>query len=96
MKTFKRWGIILVLLLVLLMTTGFAIWNNIEVPLSFGPITLQARPLSIWIISAFGLGILSGLTLGAGMINNMRLNRRIRQLEKELQQRPRFGRADKD
>jgi uncharacterized integral membrane protein len=96
MKTLKRWVVILLLLLVLLITTGFSIGNNIDVPLSFGPMTLEARPLSLWIISAFSLGVLSGLTLGAGLINNFRLNRRIRQLEKELLLRPRFGPAEKD
>ncbi len=96
MKTLKHWVIILLLLLVLLITIGFSMWNNTEVPLSFGPITLNARPLSVWVISGFALGVLSGLILGAGLVNNLKLNRRIRQLEKELLLRPKFGRAEKD
>ena len=96
MKTIKRWVIILLLLLVVLMTASFSLWNNVAVSLTFGLFTLDARPLSVWIISSFGLGALFGLTLGAGFIGNLKSNLRIRQLEKELQQRPKFSSAEKD
>jgi hypothetical protein len=42
------------------------------------------------------LGALFGLTLGAGFIGNLKSNLRIRQLEKELQQRQKFNSAEKD
>jgi uncharacterized integral membrane protein len=96
MRTLKRWVIILLLLLVVLMTAGFSLWNNVAVSLTFGLFTLDARPLSVWVISSFGLGALFGLTLGAGFIGNLKSNLRIRQLEKELQQRPKFSSAEKD
>jgi uncharacterized integral membrane protein len=96
MKTLKRWVIILLLLLVVLMTASFSLWNNVAVSLTFGLFTLDARPLSVWVISSFGLGALFGLTLGAGFIGNLKSNLRIRQLEKELQQRPKFNSAEKD
>jgi len=96
LKTLKRWIIILLMLIVVLMTASFALWNNVAVSLTFGLFTLDARPLSVWVISAFGLGALFGLTLGAGFIGNLKSNLRIRQLEKELQQRPKFNRAEKD
>lgn len=96
MKTLKGWIITLLLMVVVLMTASFALWNNVAVSLTFGLFTLDARPLSVWVISAFGLGALVGLTLGAGFIGNLKSNLRIRHLEKELQQRPKFNRSDKD
>jgi uncharacterized integral membrane protein len=96
MKTIKRWVIILLLLLVVLMTASFSLWNNVAVSLTFGLFTLEARPLSVWLVSSFGLGALFGLTLGAGFIGNLKSNLRIRQLEKELQQRQKFNSAEKD
>ena len=96
MKTIKRWVIILLLLLVVLMTASFSLWNNVAVSLTFGLFALDARPLSVWLVSSFGLGALFGLTLGAGFIGNLKSNLRIRQLEKELQQRQKFNSAEKD
>jgi uncharacterized integral membrane protein len=96
MKTIKRWVIILLLLLVVLMTASFSLWNNVAVSLTFGLFTLDARPLSVWLVSSFGLGALFGLTLGAGFIGNLKSNLRIRQLEKELQQRQKFNSAEMD
>ncbi len=96
MKTIKRWVIILLLLLVVLMTASFSLWNNVAVSLTFGLFTLDARPLSVWLVSSFGLGALFGLTLGAGFIGNLKSNLRIRQLEKELQQRQKINSAEKD
>lgn len=96
MKRLKRWLIILLLLCLILLSAGFALWNTQTVPLSFGLFSFQARPLSVWIIISFCSGALSGLVLGAGLIRHLQLRHRIRQLEQELASRPKFDRAERD
>ena len=96
MKRFKRWLIILLMLILILLSTGFALWNTQAVPLSFGLFSFEARPLSVWIIISFSLGAFSGLLLGAGLIRHLQLRHRIRQLEQELTQRPKFSPAERD
>ncbi|MBU2099235.1 MAG: LapA family protein, partial [Gammaproteobacteria bacterium] len=49
-----------------------------------------------WIIFSFAFGALSGLILGAGLVRHLQLRYRIRQLEQELAQRPRFSRTERD
>lgn len=96
MKRFKRWLVLLLMLFLILLGAGFALWNTQTVPLSFGLFSFQARPLSVWIIMSFSFGAISGLILGAGLIRHLQLRHRIRQLEHELAQRPKFSRAEKD
>lgn len=96
MKRFKRWLIILLMLFLILLSTGFALWNTQAVPLSFGLFSFEARPLSVWIIISFSLGAFSGLLLGAGLIRHLQLRHRIRQLEQELAQRPKFSPVERD
>lgn len=96
MKRLKRWLILLLMLCLILLSAGFALWNTQTVPLSFGLFSFQARPLSVWIIISFSLGAVSGLILGAGLIRHIQLRHRIRQLEQELAQRPKFSRAERD
>jgi uncharacterized integral membrane protein len=96
MKRLKRWIIIILLLSLILLSAGFALWNTQAIPLSFGLFSFQARPLSVWIILSFSFGALSGLLLGAGLIRHLQLRHRIRQLEQELAMRPKFDRAERD
>ena len=90
MQRFKRWLVFLLLLLIFIFSVGFSMWNTSPVPLSFGVYQFAARPLSLWLIVAFCLGGLAGLAIGAGLIKDVRLRRRIRALEKELTKRPKF------
>lgn len=96
MKRLKRWLIMFFMLCLVLLSTGFALWNTEPVALSFGLFSFQPRPLSVWIIISFCLGALSSLVLGAGLIRHLQLRNRIRQLEKELASRPKFSRAERD
>lgn len=96
MKRLKRWLILLLMVCLILLSAGFALWNTQTVPLSFGLFSFQPRPLSVWIIISFSLGAVSGLVLGAGLIRHLQLRHRIRQLEQELAQRPKFNRAERD
>lgn len=96
MRRLKRWLILFFMLCLILLSAGFALWNTQTVPLSFGLFSFQARPLSVWIIMAFSLGAICGLVLGAGLIRHLQLRHRIRQLEQELAQRPKFSRAERD
>lgn len=65
-------------------------WNTTPVALSFGIHEFAARPLSFWLIITFCVGGLTGVAIGAGLIRDARLRMRIRSLEKQLAQRPRF------
>lgn len=96
MKRLKRWLILLFMFSLILLSAGFALWNTQLVPLSFGLFSFQPRPLSVWIIFSFAFGALSGLILGAGLVRHLQLRYRIRQLEQELAQRPRFSRTERD
>ncbi|MAY56360.1 MAG: hypothetical protein CMQ46_09770 [Gammaproteobacteria bacterium] len=96
MQGMKRWLLILLLLMVVLSSTAFSLWNTTPVPLSFGFVSFSARPLALWIIAAFCVGGLAGVILGAGLVRDMKLRMRIRRLEKELKQRPRFPPAERD
>lgn len=96
MQRIKKWFAMLILLLIFIISVGFSMWNTVPVPLSFGFYNLEARPLSLWLILAFCFGGLSGLVLGAGLIRDARLRHRIRVLEKELADRPRFKPSEID
>lgn len=84
MKRFKNWLFVVVLLLVILISAGFSLWNTQAVPLSFGIVTLDPKPVSFWVVSSFVAGSICGLVLGAGFIRDFKLKTRIRKLEKEL------------
>lgn len=90
MQRLKRWLVFLLLLLFFILSVGFSMWNTLPVPVSFGIHEFAARPLSLWLIIAFCLGGLTGLTIGAGLIRDARLRLRIRMLEKELSKRTTF------
>ncbi|ALO46282.1 lipopolysaccharide assembly protein LapA domain-containing protein [Pseudohongiella spirulinae] len=96
MQGLKRWLTILLLLLIVLLSAGFSLWNTVPVPLSFGIVSFADRPLAVWVIAAFCLGGLCGLVLGAGVVRDVRLRLRIRRLEKELASRPRFPPAERE
>lgn len=96
MKRLKRWLILILMLCLILLSAGFTLWNTQTIPLSFGLFSFQPRPLSVWIIISFSIGALCGLVLGAGLIRHLQLRHRIRQLEQELLQRPKFRTAEKD
>lgn len=96
MKRFKRWLILLLMVCLILLSTGFTLWNTQTVPLSFGLFSFQPRPLSVWIIISFCFGAISGLVLGAGLIRHIQLRHRIKQLEQELAERPKFSPAQRD
>lgn len=96
MKQFKWWASVILLLLIVLVSIGFSLWNTTSVPLSLGFHTFSERPVAVWIIAAFCVGALLGLVVGSGLINQFRLRRRIRKLEAELETRPRFERPQKE
>lgn len=95
-KQFKWWASVILLLLIVLVSAGFSLWNTTPVPLSLGFHTFAERPMAVWIIVAFCIGGLVGLLIGSGLINQLRLRRRIRQLERELESRPRFERPQRE
>jgi len=95
-KQFKWWASVILLLLIVLVSTGFSLWNTTQVPLSVGFHTFAERPMAVWIIAAFCVGGVVGLVAGSGLINQFRLRRRIRNLERELETRPRFERPQRE
>ena len=96
MHRLKRWLVILLLLLIFILSVGFSMWNTAPVALSFGVHEFAARPLSFWLIIAFCVGGLAGVTIGAGLFRDARLRHRIRILEKELEKRARFKASEID
>ncbi|MDP1930117.1 MAG: lipopolysaccharide assembly protein LapA domain-containing protein [Gammaproteobacteria bacterium] len=78
------------LLLIFLVGILFSFFNTESVSLSFGFVVMQPQPLSVWVITAFALGGLIGLMLGAGIFKGVRsrieiqrLLQRVESLEKE-------------
>lgn len=84
MERLKFWFFVILLLLIILISAGFSLWNTQAVPLSFGIVSLDPKPVSFWVVSSFAAGGLCGLLLGAGFLRDYKLKRRIRKLEKEL------------
>lgn len=84
MKRFKNWLFVILLLMVILISAGFSLWNTQPVQLSFGFVSFDPRPVSFWVVSSFVAGGVCGLVLGAGIIRDFKLKIRIRKLEKEL------------
>lgn len=96
MKRIKRWLLALLMLSLLILSIGFSLWNTQLVPLSFGVISFSPRPLSVWIVLVFSLGVLIGLVLGSGLFRHLRLRRRIEQLESELAKCQESKKAERD
>lgn len=84
MERLKFWLFVILLLLIIVISVGFSLWNTQSVPLSFGVLSLDPRPVSFWVVASFAIGGLCGLLLGAGFLRNYKLKRRIRRLEKAL------------
>lgn len=84
MERLKYWLFVILLLLIILISVGFSLWNTQAVPLSFGIVSLDPKPVSFWVVSSFAVGGLCGLLLGAGFLRDYKLKRRIRKLEKAL------------
>lgn len=84
MERFKSWLFVVLLLLIILISAGFSLWNTQTVPLSFGIVSLDPKPVSFWVVASFATGGICGLLLGAGFIRDYKLKKRIRKLEKEL------------
>lgn len=80
-------GLLKFLLLMSILLAGFlfALRNSEPTALwlvrDFAP-----RPLSLWILLAYACGGLSGLLLGQGVWARLRLGRKVRQLDAQLQQ----------
>ncbi|MGB4247007.1 MAG: LapA family protein [Pseudohongiellaceae bacterium] len=73
------------LLLVFLAGILFSFFNTEPVALSFGFKVMQPMPLSVWVISAFALGGLTGLVLGAGLFSGMRTRMEMRRLTRKVE-----------
>lgn len=96
MKHIKRWLIFFLMMCLLMLSIGFSLWNTQLVPVSFGLISLEPRPLSVWLVVSFSLGALTGLLIGAGLLRHVKLRRRIKQLEDELAKRPAHTKPERD
>lgn len=94
MHRLRRWLLIFFMLVIFVLSVGFSLWNTTPVPLSLGVYELEPRPLALWLVAAFCAGGLFGLILGSGLVRNVQLRLRIRKLEKELAERPRFTRRE--
>jgi len=94
MHRLKRWILIFFVLVIFVLSVGFSLWNTTPVELSLGVHSFTARPLAFWLIVAFCLGGISGMVVGSGLVNDVRLRLRIRSLEKELAARPKFVRRE--
>lgn len=87
MRRLKRLLAAAMLLLIGMLSMGFALWNSTAVPLSLGIHTFAPRPVSVWLILSLCLGVIIGMLFSMGLFRGMRDRRRIRQLEKQLGQR---------
>lgn len=74
----------LFLLLVFLASVIFSFFNSTAVPLSFGFFMLSPQPLSLWVISAFALGGVIGLSLGIGLFRSLRARLEVKRLRTRL------------
>ena len=72
------------LLLVFVASIVFSYYNSTPVPIVIGAWQLQAKPVSVWIISAFVSGGLLGLLLGLGLFRSLKSRVEIRRLKKAL------------
>lgn len=74
----------LILVLVFLAAIIFSYFNTTPVSLAFGSWQLAARPVAVWIISAFVIGGSLGLILGLGLFRSLRSGAEMRRMKKEL------------
>lgn len=96
MHRLKRWILVFFVLIIFVLSVGFSLWNTTPVVLSLGVYEFGVRPLAFWLIVAFCLGGISGMVVGSGLVNDVRLRLRIRSLEKELASRPKFVRRESE
>lgn len=75
---------LLFLVLIFLISIGFSFFNTQQIALSFGFVVLSPQPLAVWVLSAFALGGVLGLALGAGIFRQWRAAREIERLRTEL------------
>lgn len=73
------------LLLVFLAGILFSFFNTEPVALSFGFKVTQPMPLSVWVISAFAVGGLTGLVLGAGLFSGLRTRMEMQRLTRKVE-----------
>lgn len=92
MKKLARAFALLFLVLTFLLSIGFSFFNTQKISLSFGFLVLEPQPLSVWVLSAFVLGGVAGLALGAGFFRqwrsvreNHRLHAEVKRLELALE-----------
>jgi uncharacterized integral membrane protein len=94
MHRLKRWILVFFVLIVFVLSVSFSLWNTTPVALSLGVYEFGLRPLAFWLIAAFCLGGFSGMVVGSGLVDHVRLRLRVRSLEKELESRPKFIRRE--
>jgi len=85
MKSFVRFLKFLLLMLLVLAGFIFAAKNTSSVGLWLLT-EHEPRPVSVWLLLAFGSGGVVGLLLGYGMWRRVRLGWQLRQLQRQLQQ----------
>lgn len=85
MTKFSRALAMIFLVLIFLLSIAFSFFNTQEIALSFGFFVLTPQPLAVWVLSAFVIGALIGLGLGAGLFRQLRKTREIARLQAELQ-----------
>ncbi len=72
------------LLLVFVASIGFSFLNPTPVSLSFGVLTLSPQPVALWVVSAFSIGGLLGLMIGAGLGGSSKSKNQNRRLREQL------------
>ncbi len=72
------------LFLVIVLSIVFIYYNSTRVSIQFGSLQLPTLPISVWILGAFVLGGIMGLTLGLRFFPNLKSRAEIRRLNKKL------------
>ena len=85
MKSLARFLLFVLFVMVVLSGFTFTVNNTPEVALWLG-VSLDARPVGVWVLLAFGTGGLLGLLLGFGFWRRMQARLQIMQLTMKLQQ----------
>jgi len=76
---------ILFIVLTFLLSIGLSFFNTERIAFSFGFFVLEPQPVALWVLSAFVIGGMVGLVLGAGLFRQWRSVREIQRLRAELQ-----------
>lgn len=85
MKSLARFLLFILFVLVVLSGFIFTVNNTAEVALWLG-VSLDSRPVALWVLLAFGTGGLLGLLLGFGLWRRMQSRLQIMQMSMKLQQ----------